>query len=171
MKTLDIAKTTNSPRGLKAQTVQEAAAAKMILDKIKFNNATIIIEWSGKLYGCKMPMHRLTAQLCISGKRTKFLCPLGKNQVIDLILSGDLEMLGFSEELEKYHENKRYKVSNDGQAVEYFLKQKFHAKFNHTAKMTKGNGEFRNTEVKFFSFDKTSGTPSATCESLKAIAR
>ena len=171
MKTLNIEKTTNSPRGLKAQTEQEQATAKMILQKINFKNATVIIEIHNKIYGCKMPMHRLTSQLAISGKRVKFLCPLGKNQVIDLILSGELEMLGFSEELEKYHDNKRYKISNDGQAIEYFLKQKFHTKFDHTAKMTKGAGEFRNTEVKFFSFDKTSGTPSATCESLKAIAR
>ena len=169
MKTLNIAKTTNSPRGLKAQSALEKATAQKILDKINFENATIIIEIHNKLFGCRMPMSRLCENLAVSGQRVKFLCPLGKNQVNDLIISGDLEMLGFSEELEKYHENKRYKISNDGQAIEYFLKQKYHAKFHHTAKMTKGNGEFRNTEVKFFSFDKTSGTPSATCESLKAI--
>ena len=169
MKVIDVAKTTTSPRGLKAQTAQELAGAKKILEKVNFKYATIIIEYDKNLYACKMPMHRLTAQFCISGKKTRFLCPLSKNQVIEFIASGELERIGESESLNKYFESNRYKVSNCGQAIEYYLKQKYHTKFNHTAKMTSGCGEFRNTEVKFFSFDKTSGTPSATCESLKAI--
>lgn len=171
MYTLNIEKTTNSPRGLKAQTSAEKIAAQKILDKVTFKNVTIVIEYNAGLYACKMPIERLTAQLCISGKRTKFLCPLGKNQVIELIASGKLEKIGSSDDLLKYHNSSRYHISNDGQAIEYYLKQKYHASFDHNAKMTTGAGEFRNTEVKFFSFDKTSGTPSATCESLKAIDR
>lgn len=169
MKTLTLEKTTNSPRGLKEQTTTEKALAKKILNKIDFENATIVIEYNGGLYACKMPMRLLVKQLCVSGKRTKFLCPLGKSQVIELINSGDLEQIGVSTDLDKYFNSNRYHISNSGQAIEYYLKQKYHTKFNHTAKMTTGEGEFRNTEVKFFSFDKTSGTPSATCESIKAI--
>ena len=169
MKKIDVAKITNSPRGLKVQTEEEKITAQKILDKINFDFATIVIEYNKNLYACKMPMHRLTAQLCISGARTKFLCPLSKTQVIDYIASGDLEKIGSSVDLEKYFNNSRYSVTNCGQAIEYYLAQKNHCKFDHTAKMTSGNGEFKNTEVKFFSFDKTSGSPSATCESLKAI--
>ena len=170
MKTINVNKQTNSPRGLKQQTELEKLTAKKLLEKVNFKNATIIIEYDGQLYACKMPMNRLTDQLAISGKKAKFLCPLGKTQVIDFIASGDLKRIGSSEDLEKYTQSNRYKVTNNGQAIEYFLSQKYHAKFDHYGKMTGGNGEFRNTEVKFFSFDKTTGTPSATCESIKVIA-
>lgn len=110
-------------------------------------------------------MHRLTENLAISGKKCKFLAPLGKNQVIDLIENGTLEKIGSSDDLEKFGK------SNNGKNIEYFLARKTRKSFDHSGKMTDGNGEFRNTEVKFFSFDKTSGTPSATCESLASIDR
>lgn len=171
MKTLAIEKTTNSPRGLKAQNAQELKLAKAILEKANFENVTVVIEYDKNLYACKMPLELVVKQLCNNGNRNKILCPLGKNQVINLIASGDLEKIGSSSDLEKYHKSSRYKINNDGQAIEYYLKQKYHCKFDHNAKMTNGNGEFKNTEVKFFSFDKTSGTPSATCESTKAILK
>lgn len=171
MKTLVIEKTTNSPRGVKAQNEQEKKLANAILDKATFKNVTVVIEYNKGLYACKMPLDLVLKQLCNNGNRNKILCPLGKNQVIELINSGDLEKIGSASDLEKYHNSARYKISNDGQAIEYYLKQKYHTKFDHNAKMTAGDGEFRNTEVKFFSFDKTSGTPSATCESTKAILK
>ena len=78
-----------------------------------------------------------------------------------------LELIGTSEDLQKYYDNPRYKgISNDGQAVEYLLAQKYHCTFDHFGSMTTNGGEFRNTEVKFFSFDKTTGTPSATIERI-----
>ena len=167
MKTLNIAKISTSPRGLKKQTEQEKATAQKILEKINFEYATVVFEINNQLYIAKMPMYRLTENLAISGKKCKFLSPLGKSQVLECISNGMLENVGASQDLEKYHNNKRYKVSNDGQAIEYYLAQKFHVKFDHYGKME--NGEFRNTELKFFSFDKTTGTPSATCESLATI--
>ena len=171
MKTLTIEKTTNSPRGLKAQTTKEKELAQAILKKANFENVTIVIEYNQNLYACKMPLKLVLKQLCNNGNRNKILCPLGKIQVIELIASGDLKKIGLSSDLEKYHNSNRYKITNDGQAIEYYLKQKYHCKFDHNAKMTNGNGEFKNTEVKFFSFDKTTGTPSATCESTKAILK
>lgn len=165
IKTVNINKTTTSPRGLKAQTEIEKTAAAKILEKITFKNATIVFEINGSLYWCKMPMHRLTDNLAVSGKKCKFLAPLGKNQVFDLIADGTLEKIGNSADLEAFGK------SNNGKNIEYFLARKTRKSFNHTGKMTDGNGEFRNTEVKFFSFDKTSGTPSATCESLASLDR
>lgn len=165
IKTVNIAKTTLSPRGLKEQTATEKAYAKKILDKINFEFATVIFEINGELFWCKMPFNRLTDNLAISGKRAKFLSPLGKNQVLDLIESGTLEKIGNSSDLEKFGK------SNNGKNIEYFIARKTHQKFDHNGKMTDSNGEFRNTEVKFFSFDKTSGTPSATCENLASIDR
>ena len=170
MKIINANKQTNSPRGLKQQTELEKLTAKKLLEKVNFKNATIVIEYNSQLYACKVPMYRLTDQLAISGKRAKFLCPFGKSQVIDFIANGDLEKIGSSEDLDKYFNSNRYKVTNNGQAIEYFLSQRYHAKFDHYGKMTGGNGEFRNTEVKFFSFDKTTGTPSATCENITVIA-
>ena len=163
--------TTTSPRGLKEQTAQEKATAKKILEKINFKNATIVFEINQELFICKMPMERLTANLAISSKKCKFLSPLGKSQVLEFIENGKLEKIGNSSDLEKYHNNPRYKIGNNGHAIEYFIAQKYHTKFDHQGKMTEGSGEFRNTEVKFFSFDKTSGTPSATCESLASLER
>lgn len=171
MKTLTIEKTTNSPRGLKTQSPQEKKLAQAILQKANFDKVTIVIEYNKNLYACKMPLELVVKQLCNNGNRNKILCPLGKNQVIENIENGNLEKIGSSNDLEKYHNSNRYKITNDGQAIEYYLKQKYHCKFDHNAKMTNGQGEFRNTEVKFFSFDKTSGTPSATCESTKAILK
>lgn len=165
IKTVNIAKTTTSPRGLKVQTATEKAYAKKILDKINFEYATIIFEIGGEIFWCKMPFNRLTDNLAISGKKCKFLSPLGKSQVISLIADGTLEKIGNSSDLEKFGK------SNDGKNIEFFLASKTHKKFDHNGKMTDGNGEFRGTEVKFFSFDKTSGTPSATCENLKSIDR
>lgn len=165
IKTVNISKTTLSPRGLKEQTATEKLYAKKILDKISFKFATVVFEFKGGLYWCKMPFNRLTDNLAISGKKAKFLSPLGKNQVADLIASGTLEKIGNSADLEKYGK------SNNGKNIEYFLSAKTHQKFDHTGKMIDSNGEFRKTEVKFFSFDKTSGTPSATCESLASIDR
>lgn len=165
IKTVNIAKTTLSPRGLKEQTATEKAYAEKILNKINFECATVIFEFKGGLYWCKMPFNRLTENLAISGKKAKFLSPLGKNQVADLIENGTLEKIGNSKDLEKFGK------SNNGKNIEYFLSAKTHQKFDHNGKMTDGNGEFRNTEVKFFSFDKTSGTPSATCENLASIDR
>ena len=148
IKTVNIAKTTASPRGLKVQTATEKAYAKKILDKINFEYATVIFEINGNLFWCKMPMHRLTENLAISGKRCKFLSPLGKSQVLDLVENGTLEKIGSSADLEKFGK------SNDGKNIEFFLASKTHKKFDHSGKMTSGNGEFRGTEVKFFSFDK-----------------
>lgn len=165
IKTVNIEKATNSPRGLKAQTEQEKAYAKKILDKINFEYATVIFEINQKLYWCKMPFNRLTDNLAISGKKCKFLSPLGKSQVLELIENGTLENIGNSADLEKFGK------SNNGKNIEFFLARKTRKAFDHNGKMTNGNGEFRNTEVKFFSFDKTSGTPSATCESLASIDR
>ena len=112
-----------------------------------------------------MPFNRLTENLAISGKKCKFLSPLGKNQVLELIENGTLENIGNSADLEKFGK------SNNGKNIEFFLARKTRKGFDHNGKMTNGNGEFRKTEVKFFSFDKTSGTPSATCESLASIDR
>lgn len=165
IKTVNINKTTTSPRGLKAQTEVEKAAAEKILAKIQFKNATVIFEINSGLFWCKMPMHRLTDNLAVSGKKCKFLAPLGKNQVLDLIADGTLEKIGESADLEAFGK------SNNGKNIEYFLAKKTRKSFDHTGKMTDGNGEFRGTEVKFFSFDKTSGTPSATCESLASLDR
>lgn len=165
IKTVNISKITTSPRGLKAQTEQEKVYAQKILDKINFDFCTVIFEYNGGLFWCKMPMHRLTDNLAISGKKCKFLAPLGKNQVIDLIEDGTLEKIGSSDDLEKFGK------SNNGKNIEYFLARKTRKGFDHSGKMTDGNGEFRGTEVKFFSFDKTSGTPSATCECLASIDR
>lgn len=165
IKTVNIEKATNSPRGLKAQTEQEKIYAHKILEKIGFKNATVVFEINGNLYWCKMPMNRLTENLAISGKKCKFLSPLGKSQVLELVANGTLENIGKSSDLEKFGK------SNNGKNIEFFLARKTRQKFDHTGKMTNGNGEFRNTEVKFFSFDKTSGTPSATCESLASIDR
>ena len=165
IKTVNIEKTTTSPRGLKEQNATEREYAKKILEKIGFKNATIVFEINGNLYWCKMPMNRLTENLAVSGKKCKFLSPLGKSQVLELIANGTLEQIGYSADLEQFGK------SNNGQNIEFFLARKTRQKFDHTGKMTNGNGEFRNTEVKFFSFDKTSGTPSATCESLASIDR
>ena len=169
MKTLKIEKVSASNRKAKEQTTQEKATAQKLLSKCNFDNATVVIEYNKKLYACKMPLDLLLKQLSIAPSRVKINCPFGKNQVVDLIATNDLECIGESENLKKYYNNPRYKVKNDGQAVEYYIAQKYHTKFDHYAKMSKGAGEFRNTEVKFFSFDKTTGTPSATCENLKTI--
>lgn len=163
MKTIDTAKMTNSNRGLKQPTPQERAHAQKLIASVQFKKVTVVIEIGGGLYACYMPKERVFAQIALNGKRAKILCPLGKAQVLQYISSGDLEKIGVSSDLEKYHNNKRYKVSNDGHAIEYFLAQKTHTKFDHNGKMLGSTGEFRNTEVKFFSFDKTTGTPSATC--------
>ena len=171
MKTLKIEKVSTSPRGAKVQSATEKKLAKAILEKASFENVTIVIEYNKNLYGCKMPLELVLKQLANNGERNKILCPLSKSQVIENIENGNLEKIGSSQDLEKYHDNPRYKITNNGQAVEYFLKQKYHCKFDHQAKMTSGQGEFRKTEVKFFSFDKTSGTPSATCESTKSILK
>ena len=165
IKTVNISKTTTSPRGLKVQTATERETAEKILAKINFEFATVVFEISGSLYWCKMPMHRLTENLAISGKKCKFLAPLGKSQVLDLIESGTLEKIGTSQDLEQFGK------SNNGKNIEYFLARKTRKGFDHNGKMTDGQGEFRGTEVKFFSFDKTSGTPSATCESLASLDR
>ena len=165
IKLVNIEKTTSSPRGLKKQTATEPATAKKILDKIGFKNATVVFEIKKELFWCKMPMHRLTENLAVSGNKCKFLSPLGKSQVLDLIANGTLEKIGNSADLEQFGK------SNNGKNIEYFLARKTKQKFDHNGKMTNGNGEFRNTEVKFFSFDKTSGTPSATCESLASLDR
>ena len=169
MKTLTIEFKSTSPRGVKAQSPKEKELAQKILQSTSFDKVTVVIEYNKDLYACKMPLDLVLKRLANNGNRNKILCPLSKIQVIDLIASGDLEKIGLSSDLEKYHNSNRYKITNDGQAIEYYLKQKYHCKFDHNAKMTNGNGEFKNTEVKFFSFDKTTGTPSATCESTKAI--
>ena len=100
IKTVNIEKATNSPRGLKAQNEQEKAYAKKILNKINFEYATVIFEINQKLYWCKMPFNRLTENLAISGKKCKFLSPLGKSQVLELIENGTLENIGNSADLE-----------------------------------------------------------------------
>lgn len=171
MKTLKIDFVSTSPRGTKAQSPQELKLAAAILKKANFENVTVIIEYNKNLYACKMPLELVLKRLASNGNRNKILCPLSKTQVIENIANGNLEKIGYSSDLEKYHNNARYKITNDGQAIEYYLKQKYHCKFDHQAKMTAGQGEFKNTEVKFFSYDKTSGTPSATCESTKAILK
>lgn len=168
LKVVNTAKQAGGNRPLKVQTAQEIAAANRLLKKINFKYATVVIEYSGELWACKMSMTRLLQGLSISGKRVKINCPFGKKQVEQMIDNADeLELIGESEELEKYYNNPRYKgVSNDGQAVEYLLAQKYHCKFDHYGSMSTNGGEFRGTEVKFFSFDKTTGTPSATVESI-----
>ena len=171
MKTLKIDFVSTSPRAPKAQTMQEKKLANAIVKKANFENVTVVIEYKNTLYACKMPLELVLKRLASNGNRNKILCPLSKTQVIENIANGNLEKIGYSSDLEKYHNNSRYKITNDGQAIEYYLKQKYHCKFDHQAKMTAGQGEFKNTEVKFFSYDKTSGTPSATCESTKAILK
>ena len=169
MKIINAMKTTNSPRGIKVQTELEIETAQKVLDKINFENAIIVIEKNGTLFACKIPMYNLVKGLAITGKKCKILCPLGKNQVDEFIENGELTKIGISTDLEKFYNKSYYSVSNNGQAIEYFLAQQKHCKFHHQTKMLNGKGEFLNCEVKFFSFDKTSGTPSATFESLKTI--
>lgn len=171
MKTLKIEFQSTSPRGTKAQSPQEKALAKKIMQQANFEKVTVVIEYNNNLYACKMPLELVLKRLANNGNRNKILCPLSKIQVIENIENGNLEKIGSSSDLQKYHNNPRYKITNDGQAIEYYLKQKYHAKFDHNAKMTAGQGEFKNTEVKFFSYDKTTGTPSATCESTKSIMK
>ena len=171
MKTLNIEFKSTSPRGTKAQSPQEKALAKKILQQANFEKVTVVIEYNKNLYACKMPLELVLKRLANNGNRNKILCPLSKIQVIENIENGNLEKIGSSSDLEKYHNSNRYKITNDGQAIEYYLKQKYHCKFDHNAKMTTGQGEFKNTEVKFFSYDKTTGTPSATCESTKSIMK
>lgn len=171
MKTLKIEFVSNSPRKARKQTAQELKLVKAITSKAQFDNVTIVIEYDKNLYACKMPLELVLKRLVNNGNRNKILCPLSKTQVIENINNGNLQKIGCSSDLQKYHDSNRYKITNDGQAIEYYLKQKYHAKFNHSAKMTAGQGEFKNTEVKFFSYDKTTGTPSATCENTKSILK
>lgn len=171
MKTLNIEFKSTSPRGTKAQSPQEKALAKKILQEANFEKVTVVIEYNKNLYACKMPLELVLKRLANNGNRNKILCPLSKIQVIENIENGNLEKIGSSNDLQKYHDSNRYKITNDGQAIEYYLKQKYHCKFDHNAKMTAGQGEFKNTEVKFFSYDKTTGTPSATCENTKSILK
>lgn len=169
MKTLTIEKVSTSPRATKAQTDFEKSLATKVLQKANFENVMVVIEYKQELFACKMPLQLVLKQLCNNGERNKVLCPLSKSQVQENIANGNLQKIGYSSDLLKYHDNKRYKVKNNGQAIEYFLKQKYHCKFNHYGNMNEG--EFKNCEVKFFSFDKTSGTPSATFENTKTILK
>ena len=168
LQVINTAKQAGGNRPLKVQTAQEVQAANRLLQKITFKYATVVIELDGELWACKMDMARLLQGLSISGKRAKVNCPFGKKQVQQMIEDADaLELIGTSEDLQKYYDNPRYKgVTNDGQAVEYLLAQKYRCKFDHYGSMSTNGGEFRGTEVKFFSFDKTTGTPSATIERI-----
>ena len=46
MKVINVNKQTNSPRGLKQQTMLEQQAAKKLLEKVNFKNATIVTSFS-----------------------------------------------------------------------------------------------------------------------------
>ena len=166
LKVINTAKQAGGNRPLKVQTIEEQNAARRVLNNIGFEYATCVFEIDGEIWACKMSMSRLLEGLAISGKNAKILCPFGKNQLLDMIEEADaLELIGESIDLDNIMSNPRYHVSNRGQACEYLLAKKYHAKFDHAGAMVGSNGEFRGTEVKFFGFDhngKIKGTPSAT---------
>lgn len=163
MKIINDAKVAGGNRPLKVQTPQEKRTAEKLVKKSGIKYATVIIEMDGELWACKMLMSRLMEGLAISGEKAKILCPFGKKQFLQLVDDGDrIELIGYSDDLDEFRSRKG--VSNNGHAIEYYLAKKYHAKFDHFGSMATNGGEFRGTEVKFFSFDKTTGTPSATVE-------
>lgn len=174
MKTINVCFESTSNRKAKELSRYEVKLSDILKTSVNCKYAMPIFVIDGGLYACKMPIDLLFNRIAFGKANNKFLSPLGKNQVKTHIASGELEKIGETADLDYYIENPRYKtksgklaISNYGQAVEYYLAKKYHAKFDHYGKMTEG--EFRGCEVKLFNFDKTTGTPSATCESTKTI--
>lgn len=174
MKTLNVCFESTSNRKAKELSRYEVKLSDILKTSVSCKFALPVFVIDGGLYACKMPIELLFSRIAFGKANNKFLSPLGKNQVKAFIASGDLEKIGVTADLDYYIENPRYKtksgklaISNYGQAVEYYLAKKYHAKFNHYGKMIEG--EFKGCEVKLFNFDKTTGTPSATCESTKTI--
>lgn len=162
IKIINISFVSTSPNTKMQDSKSKAAAEKLAAEIPEI--FTCIFKINDLLYWAKVPKSRILERYRVSGSRAKILTPLSKKQVITLINNGTLEKIGVYTDLKKYY-NGNYSVSNDGQAVEYLVAQKSHTKFTHTGKMSTA-GEFRNTEVKFFDFDKTTGTPSATCKAI-----
>ena len=77
LKVINTAKQAGGNRPLKVQTPQEVQAANRLLKEISFKYATVVIEYDGELWACKMDMTRLLQGLSISGKRAKVNCPFG----------------------------------------------------------------------------------------------
>lgn len=160
----------------KVLTKKEVKMAQILQAHVNAKNLLACFIYDGNVYACKMDIDRLYSRLAFGKNNNKFLSPLGRNQVIELIDDGTLKPIGTTENLDYYIKNDRYKsasgkykVTNYGQAIEYYIAQKAHAKFDHYGKITEGNGEFNGCEVKLFNFDKTTGTPSATCPDTKTI--
>lgn len=174
MKTLNACFESTSNHGAKVLTAKESRLANILKKGINADKVMPIFVMNGSLYACRMDIGFLFDRIAFGKANNKFLSPFGRNQVKSYVESGDLEKIGEISDLDYYIGNPRYKtksgklaISNYGQAVEYYLAKKYHAKFNHYGKMTEG--EFKGCEVKLFNFDKTTGTPSATCESTKTI--
>jgi hypothetical protein len=100
-------------------------------------------------------------------KGKKVNCPVGKNQLIDLINSNSeyIEYMGTFEEFLRYRNNIKIK-GNNGTPMQKWLSYKWHTTTNTTAKLANGGDGIirrgRVNEVKFFDWTKTTGTPSAT---------
>lgn len=174
MKNINVGFESTSNRKAKKLNRYEVKLSNILKTSINCKYAMPVFVIDGNLYVCKMPIRRLFERIAFGKTNNKFLSPLGRNQVKAFIANDRLEKIGTTADLDYYIGNPRYKtksgklaISNYGQAVEYYLAKKYHAKFNHYGKMIEG--EFKGCEVKLFNFDKTTGTPSATCESTKTI--
>lgn len=164
LKTIDTPKQAGGNRPLKQQTAEERAFADYLCKTSGIKYATIVNEFDGELWACKMPLSRLLKGLCLSNGKAKILAPFGKKQLMQMIDDAeDLELIGTVEDLDDIIAKKGGRI-NRGQAVEYFIARKYHCKFDHIGRMTTNGGEFRGTELKYFGWSTTTGTPSATCE-------
>lgn len=99
-------------------------------------------------------------------KGNKILCPVGKNQFIDLLneKSPYIKHIGSESDFLLYASHIR-QYNNNGKPMQKFIANRLHTKTDLNAKLSKGGDCIiyggRCNEVKLFDFTKTSGTPSA----------
>lgn len=157
-KTVNIDFVSTSPNTKAQDNESKKRASQIAVDCPAFFSC--IFKIGGHLFGADIPKDKILLRYRISGSKAKILSPLSKKQVLYLVAFNKLSDLGTAEKLQKYYSGK-YSISNDGQAIEYLVAQVRHLKFDHNGKMSP-SGECGGREFKFFDFDKTTGTPSAT---------
>ena len=167
---VDFISTSNNKNALKALTIGEKSYLYDFMEKATMkhfiNNEKVQLKFFGicfttdnkNIYGYRIPIENGLTRVKTNydGKNTmqfKIAVPHGKQQQNDFINNNNVVFIGTMQDLEKIHNKHNELKNNDGKAIEFLLKNKYHCKFYHNNSLLNGGDLlYGNTEIKFFNW-------------------
>jgi hypothetical protein len=152
MKTIKITFENNSRNTKTPKTLNEVQLEAYRNATKKINKYAVMYCINEKVYGIKIPKDCIENRLSYYGKQLVLMLPINKAQMLELIENGSATYYCTKNELEA--KKQELNLNNNGQAIEYIIKEKDKVKIDHTRRLAEGGDGYR-YEIKYYEYGST----------------